>query len=124
MKRRSLLALILVIQIASVSFAQQPAPSPIPKPAVTPAKRPQSEDEDVVRITTNLVQVDAVVTDKSGKVVTDLRPEEVQIFEDRKQQRISHFSYIVTGAEESPAPIAHPAVIDKNATPAPPTRLK
>jgi VWFA-related protein len=47
-----------------------------------------------VRITTNLVQVDAVITDKSGKLITDLRPEELQLFEDNRSQKITHFSYI------------------------------
>jgi hypothetical protein len=31
------------------------------------------KSEDVVRVTTNLVQVDAIVTDKSGRQVVDLR---------------------------------------------------
>lgn len=34
---------------------------------------------DVVRITTNLVQIDAVITDKSGKLITDLKSEELQL---------------------------------------------
>jgi VWFA-related protein len=124
MKKQSLLALILIIQLGSLSAAQQPVSSPAPKPAPAGQRPQQPEDEDVVRITTNLVQVDAVVTDKSGRVVTDLRPEEVQVFEDGKQQRISHFSYIVTGAEESAAPVTRPSVVDKSAPPVPPSRLK
>src|SRR5947209_20156709 len=79
---------LLIAQLATSSLAQQPTPSPSPSRAQTPqAQRP--EEVDVVRITTNLVQVDAVVTDKSGKVVTDLKPEEVQIFEDGRQQKRS-----------------------------------
>jgi VWFA-related protein len=70
------------------------------------------------------VQVDAVVTDKSGKVVTDLRPEEVQIFEDGHQQKITHFSYNVAETPAASARSEKPATVAKNAPPIPPTRLK
>ncbi len=50
-------------------------------------------DEDVVRITTNLVQIDAVVT-KGGKMVTDLKAEDFEIFEDGRRQQITSFAYI------------------------------
>jgi VWFA-related protein len=120
MKVRSLLTLILILQIAPASFSQKPDSSP-PLP---PVLQPQKPDEgDVVRITTNLVQVDAVVTDKDGKVVTDLKPEEIKILEDGRQQKITNFSYNVT--ETPAAPVREkPATVDKNAPPAPPTRLK
>ncbi len=40
-----------------------------------------------MRVTTNLVQVDAVVTDKDGKQVDDLRPEDFEIIEDNFFER-------------------------------------
>src|SRR2546425_7004787 len=119
-------ATILIAQLATSSFAQTPVASPAPSPApqTSPPQRP--EEVDVVRITTNLVQVDAVVTDKNGKVVTDLKPEEVQIFEDGRQQKITHFSYYV--AESLPAEKPGKPVtldkVDKNAPPVPPNRLR
>src|SRR5438552_17601229 len=116
-----LAATILIAQLAMSSLAQQPAPSPSPTPQTSQSQKP--EDVDVVRITTNLVQVDAVVTDKSGKVVTDLKPEDVQIFEDNKQQKITHFSYILAETPEAARP-AKPSTVDKNAPAVPPTRLK
>jgi VWFA-related protein len=97
-------------------------PSPSPSPSVSPTRRP-TPDEDVVRITTNLVQVDAVVTDNNGKTITDLRPDEVQIFEDGHSQKISNFTYVVTASgnkELGP----QPNVVDKNAPPVPPTALR
>jgi VWFA-related protein len=77
---------------------------------------------DVVRITTNLVQVDAVVTDDHGKPVTDLKPTEVEIFEDNHKQKITNFSYNlnVTAPTELST---KPAIADKNAPPAPPRTL-
>lgn len=130
MKRRLFLAVFLITQLSAGSFAQQPRtsitepPPPIPQQQSAPKK---PEDVDVVRITTNLVQVDAVVTDKSGKVVTDLKPEEVQIFEDGHQQKITHFSYNVTAtppAERLPERAPKPAIVDKSAPPIPTVTLK
>ena len=88
MKNRFLLALAVVLSLSVSTSAQQPnasqqpSPSPTPQPSVTTQQPPPVSEEDVVRITTNLVQVDAVITDKNGKPVTDLKPEEIQIFED------------------------------------------
>jgi VWFA-related protein len=59
--------------------------------------------------------VDAVVTDKSGKPITDLKPEEIRILEDGKQQNITNFSYIVAESKKPPLPQNSPAVADKTA---------
>ncbi len=123
MKIHSWLGGLLLLQSASASFSQQPLPSPIP-PSQSQQVQPKPEDVDVVRITTNLVQVDAIVTDSRGKVVTDLKPDEVEIFEDGHKQKITNFSYYVaesaTTANESQPPVKP----DKNAPFVPPTRLK
>lgn len=58
-----------------------------------------AEQTDVVRIETNLIQVDAVVTDKDGNQVTGLKADDFQIFQDGKPQRIQSFSYIKTAAK-------------------------
>ncbi len=50
--------------------------------------------DPVIRVTVDLVQLDAVVTDSEGRHVTNLKPEEFQILEDGKLQKITHFSYI------------------------------
>jgi len=120
MKRKLLLLLILAFQGAVSAWAQTPQASP------TPAPEPQRpEDIDVVRITTNLVQVDAVVTDNKGKIVTDLKPQEIQIFEDGRQQKLTHFTFITTAPPETASvPEVKPRGVDKNALPPPPTRLK
>ncbi|HQR33842.1 MAG TPA: VWA domain-containing protein [Blastocatellia bacterium] len=52
----------------------------------------QGQDPGTLRIETELVQVDLVVTDKQGKIVKDLKREDFQIFEDGKPQTITHFS--------------------------------
>lgn len=60
----------------------------------TLAQTPQTDNQDeVVRITTNLVQVDAVVT-KDGKPVTNLSADDFEIYEDGHKQAITSFAYI------------------------------
>jgi len=117
MKKQSFLALIVVLSILTPALGQQPTPS-IQQTGTT-------EPEDVVRITANLVQVDAVVT-KNGKQVTDLHPEDFEIYEDGRPQKITNFSYVsiapTTGAEAGSAAAA-PAK-DKYAPPAPPVHLR
>ena len=104
MKVLSLCVATFVIAAFTSVTAQQPAPSPAP-----PAQ------DDVVRVTTNLVQADVIVTDKSGRQITDLRPEDFEVLEDGKRQTLSHFSYISTANQ----PAAKPA--EKNsATELPP----
>jgi VWFA-related protein len=56
----------------------------------------QRDKEDVVRISVTLVQVDAVVTDKKGRYVTNLKPDDFEISEDGKRQSITNFSYVET----------------------------
>ena len=51
------------------------------------------DPQDVVRISTGLVQVDVVVT-KDGKHVTDLKAEDFEILEDGRRQQITNFAYV------------------------------
>jgi VWFA-related protein len=124
MKARLPLAILLITQLLAGGFAQQPTPTPTPAPSLPTQERPpQPDDDDVVRITTNLVQVDAVVTDKNGKLVTDLKPEEVEIYEDGREQKITNFSFNLSDAP-SASRDSKPAAVPKNAPPVPPSRLK
>ena len=63
----------------------------------------QNGDVPTLRITVNLVQIDAVVTDKHGHHVTDLTKEDFRIFQDDNPQVITLFSYIGGTAPVSPA---------------------
>jgi len=56
------------------------------------------------------VQVDAVVTDSKGHQITDLKPEDFQVFEDGKLQTLTHFSYVQVAPERQPAPELKAAV--------------
>jgi len=115
-------AIIPVVSSQTPTIPQQAPTPPTPVASPSPATQTLPAAEDVVRITTNLVQVDAVVTDKNGKPVTDLGPDEVRIFEDGHAQKITNFSFIL--AQSSPTPLtAKAAPNDKFLGPVPTTAL-
>lgn len=121
---RSVLTAFVISSVLCVAIAQQPQSTPPPMPATTQQPAPPVVDsQDVVRITTNLVQIDVSVT-KDGKPVTDLQPEDFEIFEDGKPQTITNFSYVsnLPGGARTPAPAA---VIskDKFSAPVPPAKI-
>ena len=123
---KSITALVLLLQLVLPSAAQPQLPQE-QQPVVSPANTRSAEqqnDEDVVKITTNLVQVDAVVTDKKGKQVTDLAPDELEILEDGRPQKITNFSYITTGTGNKAAPQPRATPAERNAPPIPPVRLR
>ncbi len=118
----TLVCQLILGQFALTGFGQQPtSQGEQTKPATEPQEPGRPSGEDVVKITTNLVQVDAVVTDKNGKLVRDLRPDEVQIFEDGHEQKITHFSLVTSESPVASKPEAEP--VDKHA-PAPPVKLQ
>jgi len=112
MRNERVLTALLAFGIASASFGQRPDSTQSQKPS----------DGDVVRITTNLVQVDAVITDKDGKLITDLKPEELQLLEDNRPQKITHFSFIPNNAGEEKQ-TTKPNVRDTRTPGMPPERL-
>jgi VWFA-related protein len=78
MNRRIILALLLSICTVLPAMGQT---------------KPAGDQDDVVKITTNLVQIDAVVT-KDGKAVTGLTAEDFEIYQDGRKQAITTFAYI------------------------------
>ncbi|HEX6729338.1 MAG TPA: VWA domain-containing protein, partial [Pyrinomonadaceae bacterium] len=99
MKVKTILALLLLFCFSVTTIAQtKPAAPPEPQ------KKAEDTDDDVVRITTNLVQVDAVVT-KGGKMVTNLTADDFEIYEDGRKQTITSFAYI-SNVPSAPAGLA------------------
>ncbi|HUN88510.1 MAG TPA: VWA domain-containing protein, partial [Terriglobales bacterium] len=56
----------------------------------TPAQEPETPS---LRTTVNEVLLDMVVRDKKAHLIRDLKPEEVQIFEDGVPQKLRHFDF-------------------------------
>ena len=101
-------ALSFVFLFSSFLIAQNPPPPPL-------------DETDVVKITTTLIQIDVTVTDKKGNIVRDLKPEEVEIYENGKRQEISNFSFI-NGVREKT--VEMPEKSRQSDVPIPPTAVR
>jgi VWFA-related protein len=55
-------------------------------------KSSEQKGQTILRVETELVQIDIVVVDKKGNLVRDLRREDFELFEDGKRQQITHFA--------------------------------
>jgi VWFA-related protein len=74
----------------------------------------------VLKVTTRLVTLDLIATDSRGNPVRDLKPEDLQIFEEHKaQQKIEHFEYFekIAGAGNSTSAMRKPANVLSNQFP-------
>jgi VWFA-related protein len=95
---RSILPLAIFFTL--LCCARAPGQTPVTSPT------PPADETDVVKITTALIQLDVTVTDQKGKIVTDLKPDEIEIYENGEKQKITKFSFIsnVKTPESGPKP--------------------
>jgi VWFA-related protein len=97
-----LLALLLLPPAATAAPAEDPAASP---PGI------------VVRVTVGLVQVDAVVTDKQGRQVTDLTASDFVIREAGQEREITQAAYVRLSApptaRSARVPVASPPATEE-----------
>lgn len=84
-------------------------------------QQPQPPAEDVVRISTNLVQLDAVVTDKDGNPSKNLTAADFEVLQDGKPQRVVSATFVDT--DFSSQPVASKET-DKQAPLPPPIRTR
>ena len=93
-------------------------------PLTVPAQAPELAPEANLRTTVSEVLLDVVVRDKKGHIIRDLRPAEVQVFEDGAPQKLRHFEFFEGGPspQPAPAPATSPstAAAPANSTPPPP----
>jgi VWFA-related protein len=98
LKRIVLILILILLQYSVFAQSQQPKPSPTPTP-----------EDDVVRIDLNLVQVDAVVTDKNGRQVTNLNASDFSITENGKSYAVDYCTYVPLADSDSNRKTALPA---------------
>lgn len=105
--RSRVVFLLLFLAFAGTSRAQTPTPTPV--------------DNDVVRISTNLIRIDVSVTDAKGKPIADLKPEEFEVYENGTKRKITGITYVssVRSVESKPIP-----PVDKEAVAPPPVQLR
>src|ERR1051326_462434 len=81
--KRSVAALSSILVLLATTLAQNPQQPP-----------PQQPREDVLRITTELVQTDVVVTDKNDSIVPDLKLEDFEVYDNGKKQELQFVEFI------------------------------
>src|SRR6185369_10925624 len=81
--QRILPPVVCALVVASAQAQTKPAPSP--------------EQDDVIRVNTELVQTDVMVFDKKGQFVDGLKAEEFALKVDNKPQTISFFDRVTSG---------------------------
>jgi len=59
-------------------------------------KQTKGDDQDVIRVTSNLVSLDVIVKDKKGRPVTDLKAEDFRVIENGVPQKIEFFDSTLT----------------------------
>src|SRR5512132_90126 len=91
---KTLLLLAALLSFSLTTRAQEKKPSPPPKP---------QDVEDVVRVSTELVQTDVMVFDKDGKFVSGLKPEQFELLVEGQPQPITFFESVVTGSRNETA---------------------
>ena len=74
-----------------VAFLLPAAPAQTPQSTQKPT---EESPDDVVRITTALVQTDAVVTDKNDQIVSDLKLEDFELYDNGKRQEIKFLEFV------------------------------
>jgi VWFA-related protein len=76
---------------------QAPAPAEQPEAPAPPSGQPQKQQTPpppvtTIAVQTNIVHVDAIVTDADGNLVTDLKRENFRLTDDGQQQEIANFA--------------------------------
>src|SRR5687768_11320657 len=90
---RRFLYVLATLTVLLVTLGAQGQPQPPQQPPIT------------FRAEVNYVEVDARVLDKQGKFITDLKPEDFQILEDGKPQKVSAFSMVNIPLERAERPL-------------------
>src|ERR1700750_2648784 len=98
LKFHGFLAVALGAALVATPSAQAPKPSAPPAPA-QPAAPGQSP---TFRVRVDLVTNDIVVRDEKGNFVPDLRPEDIEVYEDGVKQELSTMTVVTGGRVYNP----------------------
>src|SRR6266851_424863 len=90
LKQHWLSACLSLLATSAVFLAAIPIQSQDKKPTKS------ADDDDVIKVTSNLVSLDVIVKDKKGKAVTDLKPEDFTVSENGVPQKIEFFDSTLT----------------------------
>ncbi|HEX8352037.1 MAG TPA: VWA domain-containing protein [Pyrinomonadaceae bacterium] len=97
----------------AAAAAQRPAPTP-----------EEVDDEDVLKIDTDLVLVEVTVTDAAGRAVKGLRPEDFKLFEDGEERPVAFLNVERRGGAERPVAVVFAVDVSGSMTPEEMARLQ
>src|SRR5258706_6158635 len=81
-------------------------------PPAAPADPQATQPPLTFRVEANFVEVDAFVSDATGRPITDLRATDFQVLEDGKPQMVSAFSYVNIPIARAERPLFSPTAIE------------
>lgn len=91
------MAILLVVPTTAGQSRQQPASAQQPGTPPPAAQQPPPPDQQpIFRTGINFVRVDAIVTDRQGNPIPDLKQTDFEVFEDGKPQTIETFRFVKT----------------------------
>jgi hypothetical protein len=114
--REIMIAVSVILMAAWAALGQQPTPKP--------SKETEATDNEVVKITTKLVQLDVVVTDDDGNQVPNLGADDFEIRQDGKPQKITGISYVGSAPLSSPDAPNGTKKPEKGKIPPPPVKVR
>src|SRR2546427_9670846 len=76
----------------------------VPAQSQEKKEKKSADEDDVIRVTSNLVSLDVMVKDKKGKAVTDLKAEDFSISENGVPQKIEFFDSTLSGSTKAGEP--------------------
>ncbi|HEY2847337.1 MAG TPA: VWA domain-containing protein [Pyrinomonadaceae bacterium] len=89
LRRKSLISSLILCALSALATAQKP-------------------ESDVVKISTSLVRIDVTATDKDGKTIRGLKPEDLEVFENGNRQKIVSLTFVSpTAAPQSNQGVAN-----------------
>src|SRR5215216_323205 len=104
MNKTNCLLLIIIISLTQPAVAVEQSPTQERPSQERPAQeRPtQGRQDQTIRLKSELVEVRAVVTDKQGQPVGNLKKEDFELLENNRPQNISFFSVEAIGTQPGP----------------------
>jgi VWFA-related protein len=99
----------LIVLLAGTAVTARQAPAPQTPPASPP---PAQQQQPTFKVRVDYVEVDAVVTDRQGRLVRDLKKEDFQVLEDGKSQAITNFTIVDIPVDRDVKPLFAAAPIE------------
>lgn len=79
--------------------------------ALVPGPPATTQQAAVFGASADLVVIDLIATDGGGRLVADLRAEEIEVYEDGKRQRVEFARFVTAGDREAAVAPAPPAYL-------------